>query len=56
MKMIEGSIDFKESTPDMFDECAEVIRDSFMTVANDFKLTKENAPTNPAFIEIDMQA
>jgi len=29
-----------------------VIRKSFATVAEDFSLTRENAPTNPAFIEI----
>lgn len=29
----------------------KVIKESFMTVANEFKLTKENAPTNAAFIE-----
>ena len=35
------------------EECARVIRDSFITVANEFGLTKENAPTNAAFIELD---
>jgi len=34
-------------------ECVRVIRDSFMTVAMTFSLTKENAPTNAAFIELD---
>jgi ribosomal protein S18 acetylase RimI-like enzyme len=29
-----------------------VIQKSFSTVAEDFNLTKENAPTNPAFIEV----
>lgn len=29
-----------------------VIRNSFATVAAQFKLTPENAPTNPAFIEL----
>lgn len=29
-----------------------IIRESFATVAADFNLTRENAPTNPAFIEI----
>ena len=29
-----------------------VIRESFATVAEQFGLTKENAPTNPAFIEM----
>jgi ribosomal protein S18 acetylase RimI-like enzyme len=33
------------------EECAEVIRKSFMTVAADFGLTKENSPTNGAFIQ-----
>ncbi len=32
--------------------CLDVIRKSFMTVANDFNLNKQNAPTNPAFIEL----
>jgi ribosomal protein S18 acetylase RimI-like enzyme len=32
-----------------YEECAGVIRDSFITVANDFNITRENAPTNPAF-------
>ena len=36
-----------------FEECANVIRNSFITVANEFKITKENAPTNPAFTESD---
>jgi Acetyltransferases len=45
------SIDIKRVNPDIFDECAEVIRNSFITVANELKLTRENAPTNPAFIE-----
>ncbi len=34
-------------------DCARVIRDSFITVANEFNITKQNAPTNPAFIEIE---
>jgi len=34
-------------------DCVRVIRDSFITVANEFNLTKENAPTNPAFIEME---
>jgi len=46
-------INFKKVTPDMFDECARVIRNSFTTVANEFNLTKEIAPTNPAFMEVD---
>jgi diamine N-acetyltransferase len=31
-------------------ECSQVIASSFGTVAKDFGLTVENAPTNPAFI------
>lgn len=31
----------------------KIIRDSFLTVAEEFNLTKENAPTNPAFITIE---
>lgn len=33
--------------------CATVIRESFLTVAEKFNLTVENVPTNPAFIELD---
>lgn len=47
------SIDFTKVKPEMFDECARVIRNSFITVATEFNLTKDNAPTNPAFIEVD---
>lgn len=36
-----------------FEECAKVIRDSFITVADEFNITRENAPTNPAFAEAD---
>jgi ribosomal protein S18 acetylase RimI-like enzyme len=46
-------MEFKKVSPVIFDECVKVIRNSFITVANHFNLTKENAPTNPAFIEID---
>ena len=31
--------------------CAELIRESFATVAHDFHLTRENCPTNGAFID-----
>lgn len=34
-------------------ECAEVVRNAFITVAEEFHLTKENAPTNPAFLGDD---
>ena len=36
-----------------FGEWASVIRDSFATVAEEFGITRENAPTNPAFTEAD---
>lgn len=35
------------------ERCAEVIRESFMTVAKDFGLTAENCPTNGAFIKTE---
>ncbi len=38
---------------DEYEECAGVIRDSFITVAKDFNITRENAPTNPAFAGSD---
>lgn len=38
---------------DEFNECAKVIRNSFITVANEFNITRENAPTNPAFLGSD---
>jgi diamine N-acetyltransferase len=34
-----------------FEECAEVIRAAFITVADEFNITKLNAPTNPAYLE-----
>lgn len=33
--------------------CAEVIRESFFTVAKDFNLTNENCPSNGALIKTD---
>jgi ribosomal protein S18 acetylase RimI-like enzyme len=38
---------------DECEECAGVIRNSFITVAGEFNLTRENAPTNPAFSGTD---
>ncbi len=38
---------------DEFDMWASVIRRSFVTVADEFKITRENAPTNPAFAGSD---
>ncbi len=34
-------------------ECVRVIRDSFITVADEMHLTRQNAPTNPAFMELE---
>lgn len=34
-------------------QSVEVIRAAFKTVADEFYLTKENSPTNPAFINFD---
>lgn len=36
---------------DQLEACADVIRRSFMTVAEEFGITKENTPTNGAFIQ-----
>lgn len=36
-----------------YEDCVNVIRESFITVATEFGITKQNAPTNPAFIDID---
>lgn len=47
------SIVFRNVAAEMYEDCAKVIRDSFLTVADDFKLTRENAATNPAFIEAE---
>ena len=42
----------KRIDDNQFEECISVIRNSFITVANEFNLTKENAPTNPAFADM----
>jgi diamine N-acetyltransferase len=36
-----------------FEECTNVIRNSFITVADEFGITRENAPSNPAFVDSD---
>jgi ribosomal protein S18 acetylase RimI-like enzyme len=36
-----------------FEESARVIREAFLTVAEEFHITKENAPSNGAFIKAD---
>lgn len=50
MKFVIKDIDFE------FEDCAKVIRESFITVATEFGITKQNTPTNPAFIESDTLA
>ncbi len=44
--MITAKIDLNEEA----EELAYVIRESFKTVAEDFNITPENAPTNPAYL------
>lgn len=39
----------KEISKNDLDECAKVIRESFKTVANEFNITEDNAPTYVAF-------
>ncbi|MHB8130328.1 MAG: GNAT family N-acetyltransferase [Mobilitalea sp.] len=43
--------EIKEVREQDLEECAEVIRQGFSTVAKDFGLTIENCPTNGAFIK-----
>jgi ribosomal protein S18 acetylase RimI-like enzyme len=38
---------------DELDKWAELLRSSFITVADAFGITRENAPTNPAFADTD---
>jgi ribosomal protein S18 acetylase RimI-like enzyme len=45
-------VSFKEFSGD-FEESARVIREAFLTVAEEFNITKENAPSNGAFIKAD---
>ena len=47
-------IEFKTVVfPDDLDTCTHIVRDSFITVADEFNLTPSNCPTNPAFIDPD---
>lgn len=41
------------ATDEEFEDCVKVIRNSFITVAEEFNLTRQNAPTNPAYIDIE---
>lgn len=46
------SLDFRKMDSDEdLEQCVEVIRNSFATVAQEFHLTRENAPGNGAFME-----
>lgn len=40
-------------SPADLESLLRVIRESFLTVARDFNLTPENAPTNPAFLPME---
>lgn len=50
--MDTGSVSIVECKGD-FEESARVIREAFATVAKEFNITKENAPSNGAFIKAD---
>jgi ribosomal protein S18 acetylase RimI-like enzyme len=45
-------LSFVECTDD-FEESARVVRGAFLTVAEEFHITKENAPSNGAFLKAD---
>lgn len=48
------SLVFKQVKDDAeLEQCVDVIRKSFRTIAEEFNLTAANAPTNPAFIKFD---
>ena len=40
-------------TDEQMRESVSVLRESFRTVADEFNLTEQNAPTNPAFLKVD---
>lgn len=46
-------ISIREITDLDLPQCTSLICESFLTVARDFNLTPENAPTNPAFISLE---
>lgn len=48
-----SSYQIKEIHAGDLEQCAEIIRRGFGTVASDFGLTAENCPTNGAFIKAD---
>ncbi|MFX1500458.1 MAG: GNAT family N-acetyltransferase [Promethearchaeota archaeon] len=53
MKYLENQRIKKIKSKKELSESVKVLRTSFLTVAHNFNLTKENAPTNPAFITFD---
>ena len=48
-----GTLILREVRADELDACAAMIRESFMTVAEDFGLTPGNCPTNGAFLPLE---
>lgn len=50
-KIIRGVSDICEA---QLEQCTEVIRESFTTVAVEFGLTKENCPTHTSFIKLEV--
>lgn len=45
------NIHIREVEDQELEECASVIRQGFLTVAEEFGITRENAPTNGAFLQ-----
>ncbi len=45
--------EIREMKEQELEECASVIREGFLTVAEEFGLTRENAPTNGAFLQTE---
>lgn len=49
-KEVSAGIEIRRIEMAGLNECAQVIRESFETVALEFGITEENCPTHPAFI------
>ena len=43
----------KVNSKEQLEACLDIIRKSFMTVANEFHLTKENCPSHTAFMPLE---
>lgn len=54
IEFYDGNCTEKNTSP--LPELAKIISDSFLTVAKEFNINKENAPENPAFITADRLA